>query len=132
MKNKALILLRGLPGSGKSTLAQIIVRHPDFICTADDYHMVDGKYDWKSENVAFAHMKCQEKCEMLMKATCERIVVANTLTTLKELKPYYDLAEKYEYKVFSVIVENRHDGVNEHNVPEDTLKKMRERFDIKL
>jgi hypothetical protein len=34
--------------------------------------------------------------------------------------------------VFSVIVENRHGGVNVHNVPEYTLKAMEERFDIKL
>ena len=61
-----------------------------------------------------------------------KIVVANTSTTVKELKPYYDLAEKYDYAVFSVIIENRHDGVNEHNVPEETLVNMRKRFDIKL
>jgi hypothetical protein len=29
-------------------------------------------------------------------------------------------------------VENRHGGVNEHNVPEEVLTKMRERFEIKL
>jgi hypothetical protein len=34
--------------------------------------------------------------------------------------------------VFSIVVENRHNGVNEHNVPEETLKKMVDRFDIKL
>jgi hypothetical protein len=46
--------------------------------------------------------------------------------------PYYDLAKKHGYRVFSVIVENRHEGVNSHDVPEETLQKMRSRFDIKL
>jgi len=31
-----------------------------------------------------------------------------------------------------VIVENRHGGENEHDVPEETLKKMLDRFSIKL
>ena len=45
---------------------------------------------------------------------------------------YYQAAEKYGYRVYSLIVENRHDGVNSHSVPTETIKKMRKRFDIKL
>jgi len=29
-------------------------------------------------------------------------------------------------------VENRHGGVNQHNVPEDKLKIMKDRFEVKL
>jgi hypothetical protein len=46
--------------------------------------------------------------------------------------PYYDLAKKYGYRVYSLIVENRHGGVNEHGVPEDKLKIMKNRFEVKL
>ena len=35
-------------------------------------------------------------------------------------------------KVFSIIVENRHGGENVHNVPQETLEKMKNRFEIKL
>ena len=56
----------------------------------------------------------------------------NYATTEKELRPYYNLANKYGFEVFSIIVENRHNGIDEHNVPEETLEKMRNRFDIKL
>jgi hypothetical protein len=45
---------------------------------------------------------------------------------------YYDLAKKYGYRVHSLIVENRHDGVNEHGVPADKLEQMKNRFNIKL
>jgi hypothetical protein len=48
------------------------------------------------------------------------------------MEAYYKLAERYGYKVFSIIVENRHDGVNQHGVPDDKLQQMRERFEIKL
>jgi len=34
--------------------------------------------------------------------------------------------------VFSIIVENRHGGVNEHGVPEDKLKMMKNRFEVRL
>jgi predicted kinase len=127
---KSLIVIRGIAGCGKSTFAELL--ETSFICTADDYHIINGKYDWKPENVAMAHTKCQNKCESLMKAGAFKVVVANTSTTVKEMQPYYDMAKKYGYRVFSVIVENRHNGVSEHNVPEETLQKMRERFDVKL
>jgi hypothetical protein len=42
------------------------------------------------------------------------------------------LAEKYDYRVHSLIVENRHGGINEHGVPEDKLQVMRDRFEIKI
>ena len=62
----------------------------------------------------------------------DRIVVSNTFTQEWEMKPYFELAEKYGYMVFTIIVENRHGGVNQHNVPEDKIQLMRDRFEIKL
>ena len=60
------------------------------------------------------------------------IAVSNTFTQEWEMKPYYLLAEKYGYKIFCVIVENRHGGTNLHDVPKDTLEIMRNRFEFKL
>jgi hypothetical protein len=40
--------------------------------------------------------------------------------------------KKYDYKVFAIVVENRHGGVNVHSVPEEVLESMRNRFSIKL
>jgi len=60
------------------------------------------------------------------------IAVSNTFTQEWEMERYYELAEQYGYKVFSVVVENRHNGVNEHNVPEDKIQIMKDRFEIKL
>lgn len=67
-----------------------------------------------------------------MKKQIDRIIVCNTNTTEREMKPYMDLALQFGYKVFSIIVENRHGGVSIHNVPEETLEKMRNRFEVKL
>ena len=131
---KVVIIVRGIPGCGKSTFAELFSSGSERlnICTADDFHMKDGKYDWKPENVRAAHEWCQSKVRMLMKVDISPVVVANTSTTVKEMQPYYDMAKEYDYTVFSIIVENRHDGVNTHGVPEETLQKMRDRFDIKL
>jgi hypothetical protein len=48
------------------------------------------------------------------------------------MEDYFKLAEKYGYKVVSLIVENRHGGTNVHGVPEDKLEIMKNRFEIKL
>jgi hypothetical protein len=60
------------------------------------------------------------------------VAVSNTFTQEWEMETYYKLAEQYGYTVYSLIVENRHGGVNEHGVPEETIEKMRNRFEIKL
>lgn len=67
-----------------------------------------------------------------MKKQADRIVVANTCTTERELQLYYDLARQFGYTVYSVVVENRHGGTNIHSVPDATLEKMASRFNIKL
>jgi hypothetical protein len=48
------------------------------------------------------------------------------------MEPYFELARKYGYKTFSIIIENRHGGVNQHGVPEEKLEQMRNRFNVKL
>jgi predicted kinase len=123
---KILIILRGLPGSGKSSFAELLGTKA--ICCADDYVTRNGVYNWKPETIGASHDWCQRKCRRFMKKQAERIVVANTSTSARELKPYMDLARQFGYKVFSVVVENRHGGVNVHNVPDATLEKMKERL----
>ncbi len=127
---KLIIIVRGIPGSGKSSFAELLGSKA--ICCADDYFTHKGIYVWKAEKVGKAHDWCQRKCRRFMKKQAERIVIANTSTTERELQPYMDLARQFGYKVFSVIVENRHGNSNVHSVPSPTLDKMRERFDVKL
>lgn len=127
---KVLIICRGIPGSGKTSFAQLLGTKA--ICCADDYVTRNGVYNWKPTTVGASHDWCQRKCRRFMKAQVERIVVANTSTTIKELQPYFELAEQFNYKVFSIIIETRHGNQNVHSVPEETLEKMRSRFSIKL
>jgi hypothetical protein len=48
------------------------------------------------------------------------------------MEVYYNLAKQWDYRVTSMIIENRHEGVNIHGVPDEVLTKMRDRFEIKL
>ena len=129
MKN-VLIIVRGLPGAGKNSFAELL--NTKAICCADDYMMVDGVYDWAAWKLYAAHNWCERKCERYMKVGADKIVVANTSVHTRDMKRYYELAEVYGYKVFSVIVENRRGGVNSHGVAEETLENMRKKFNIQL
>lgn len=130
MGNKDLILVRALPGAGKTTLANLIAVNSNV--AADDFfdRYCDGKFD--AARLPEAHGYCQGMCDKMMQAGCERIAVHNTFTQEWEMIPYQDMAKKYGYRVFHIIVENRHGGESVHNVPEATIEKMRNRFEVKL
>lgn len=131
---KELMLIRGISGAGKSTFAKSIggVHYE-----ADMYFMKNGEYQFDVTLLKDAHSWCQTQVSnsMILNLTAninKRIVVSNTFTQEWEMQPYYDLAAKYGYRVYSLIVENRHGGINEHGVPEDKLEIMKNRFEISL
>lgn len=131
-----LILLRGLPGSGKTTLGFVILQtmqqQPE-VLSADNFFMDDkGNYNFDSSKLKEAHNMCQQKCADRMRMEISRIVVANTFTQEWEMAPYFEMADRYGYRVHTVIVENRHGSTNIHGVPNDKLKEMGGRFEIKL
>lgn len=132
---KSLYLLRGLPGAGKSTLAKKL---GDVYYEADMYFTNEnGQYIFNGVDIKKAHEWCQNEVHtaMILNHTTgenENIVVSNTFTQEWEMEAYYKLANSYGYRVYSLIVENRHGGENLHNVPEDKIEVMRNRFEIKL
>ena len=135
MKN--LYLLRGLPGSGKSTLANQI---GDTHFEADMYFINEnGEYIFNGADIKKAHQWCQSQVELAMIQNhitygldSSDIVVSNTFTQGWEMELYYKLAESYGYRVFSLIVENRHGGENIHGAPADKIQIMKDRFEVKL
>ncbi len=131
-----LLLLRGIPGSGKTTLGEVILSCPTNkteVLSADNYFVdSEGNYNFDPTKLKEAHNDCKQKCSFLMQNEVLRIVVANTFTEEWEMESYYEMAERYNYRVHSLIVENRHGKMNVHNVPEEKLEIMKNRFNIKL
>jgi len=127
---KILYIVRGIPGSGKSTLAKHLTSN---VFEADHYfYDNDGNYNFIPSEIKEAHKECQQFVGYAMESGIQKIAVSNTFTQEWEMVPYLDLAKKHGYMVFTVIVENRHGGVNQHGVPDDKLELMRNRFEIKL
>jgi predicted kinase len=131
---KELFLLRGLPGSGKSTLAKMLVGDKDYCHKEADMYFMDsdGNYKFNPAKLRDAHNWCREEIEFAMKYEHSPVVVSNTFTQEWEMEEYYKLAERYEYRVHSLIVENRHGGVNQHGVPAEKIEQMKNRFEVKL
>ena len=127
---KILYIVRGIPGSGKSTLAKQLTSN---VFEADHYfYDNDGNYKFIASEIKDAHKECQDNVRIAMESSIPKIAVSNTSTQEWEMEPYFELAKKYGYKVFTIIVENRHGGTNVHNVPEDKIEQMKNRFEIKL
>ena len=100
--------------------------------------MQDGEYKFDGSKLKEAHESCRNTVETYMKDSLvndqfyREIAVSNTFTQEWEMQPYFDLAKQYDYMVFTIIVENRHGGVNQHGVPDEALTRMKDRFEIKL
>lgn len=128
--NKILYIVRGIPGSGKSTLAKSL----GGIHFEADMFFLDENSDYKFDitQIKEAHEWCKNSIKGAMRSGEKKVVVSNTFTQEWEMEPYINMAKDYGYKVFTLVVENRHGGKNIHDVPEEIIDKMKDRFDISL
>lgn len=149
---KTVIIMRGWPGSGKSTLSKAILESLTngcvgvdchdicrvHIASADKWHVnpLTGKYEWKPENVSFAHHACRYKFSEAVSCGKTLLIVDNTNIRKKDYEYYVDVAQKHGYKVFQAIPNNP--GMwdidecfkrNVHNVPRETIQRMRDSFE---
>jgi len=127
---KIQYIVRGCPNAGKSTFAKTL---GGIHIEADQYFVdADGNYNFDGSKIKNAHAWCLDNVKTSMAVGRDKIVVSNTFTQEWEFQPYLELAKEYGYKTFTIIVENRHGNTNEHNVPEDKIEQMKNRFSIKL
>lgn len=118
-----LTIVRGLPGSGKSTYAKSL---GCFRIEADMFHVHNGIYAYKQALSRNGHVFCLDMVKNAMQHHVD-IVVSNTFTRQWEVAPYIDLAKSRGYDV-TIVRMTKHYG-NIHNVPDDTLKLMADRFE---
>lgn len=96
-EEKILYILRGPSGTGKSTLAKTLGVKQVF--SADDYFMQGDNYVFNPDKLGIAHGNCKSLTLKAMYHGVSPIAVDNTFTTKKEIKPYVELANRYDYKV---------------------------------
>ena len=143
-----LILVRGVPGCGKTTIADILSSWGRSVSySTDSMFMVGGEYKFNeimkkdpsklSEYHAATISKVKDSMiEAMHDDECfhsyDTIIVHNTFTQKREMDPYLELAKEFDWKVHTIIVENRHGSKSIHDVPEETINRMKERFEIIL
>ena len=135
MSGRSLIILRGLPGSGKSSLAALLSekgKHPVF--SIDDYFTdpETGKYEFQFDRNHLAYKKCEDDTREAMSKGEEKIFVHNTFTLDWEIEPYLKLAKEFGYELHVVTVENYHGKKNIHHISDEQVRKMAEKYKVKL
>lgn len=123
-----LTLIRGLPGAGKSTLAKNLWDfYKNYHVEADRYFLrPDGRYGFVREELPHAHAWCLKQTQDMLSHGVN-VIVSNTFTTYKELKPYLDYAKENDIETEIITLTTNYGSV--HNVPEETMQKMAARFE---
>ena len=142
---KTLYIIRGLPGSGKSTLGEKLADsyvdyHPKYggpkcySFAADDWFTSnDGKrttYQFNPEELTEAHEDCQSRVRGAMMSDVENICVCNTFSQSWEAAPYFKLCGDFRYT--PVVLECQSEFGNIHDVPQESIDAMKERWESKL
>ena len=125
-----LTLVRGFPGSGKSTIAksldiQLTSQHIE----TDMYWERWGGYHFDTTKLKQAHEWCQENTEILLRNGYD-VIVSNTFTTKKELRPYFEISKKFDIVPQVILCQGQYGNV--HNVPKEVLQRMKARFEYDI
>jgi predicted kinase len=122
---KTLYIIRGLSGSGKTTLAHEL---SPVVYSADDWFTDgDGVYEFDPAELSNAHAECFSSVEFDMESEVPIIAVANTFSQKWETEPYFKVAKKYGYSPFVIECQNTFENV--HEVPQETINAMKNRWE---
>ena len=120
-----VVIIRGLPGSGKSTIAKLLSGYEHF--EADQFfYSEDGRYDYDPTKVKEAHADCNRRVREAL-TQGKNVVISNTFTRIFEFEPYLKMCK--EFNIEPNIIEARGRFNNIHGVSEETILKMKSRWE---
>lgn len=126
-----VVILRGLPGAGKSTYIKNVLEKLGqvFVCSADHFFMVGGKYTFNPLQLGDAHASCLRSFtqRLLGQRADDVIVVDNTNLSVAEFAPYAALTLAYKAELEIVTIEcgwQTAAGRNVHGVPMNSYSRM--------
>ncbi len=122
---KILYVVRGPFGTGKTEFARTITEN---VVSSWDYYMQYGENKWNSKLKPYADKHCVNQTEMLMDKGVETIAVTSSFSTNCDIDIYYDLAEKFGYKVFCLVMDNRNIEEYKKDVPHEVVTDQAERL----
>ena len=126
-----LYLVRGLPGSGKTTYASNTINNLNYSIQVDWYEadmffLSTTGYNWNPNYLRQAHDWCYLNTLQTLYSGKD-CYVSNTFTTYKELKRYLDLINQFpELEIHIIELHTQYKSI--HNVPEETVSRMRSRW----
>lgn len=123
MDQGKLYIYRGLPGSGKSTYARKNY-DIDFLFESDDYFNIGDRFDYwfDPDRLHDAHLYCQWRTKQALDRGYN-VAVANTFTQIWEMKPYLKMTTNF------TVYRCTGNFKSVHNVPDDVIQKMKQRFE---
>jgi predicted kinase len=130
-------IMRGVSGSGKSTWAKQFAREAldrkefPLICSADEYFMIYGNYQFDPTKLGEAHKYCLLKFMQAIKDKMNPIIVDNTNINIEDVAPYIAIGEAHNYDVEIVQIDVDYKlaaARNIHSVPDKSVKNMYERL----
>lgn len=137
-----LIIMRGLPGSGKSSVSKRVQElfqgqntHVVRICTDEILEMCEGGYLWAGYKMPLYHGIAYNIARSSFNKDVPVVILDNTNIKIKDFESYiFDARQKgYAVRIFIVggfSEEDIQNSVkrNSHNVPEDAIRRMANRF----
>lgn len=124
-----LVLIRGLPGSGKTTEALKILKEFNIKhhYEADMYFTDEnGNYNYDASKIKEAHEWCLMKTKQAIE-NGEDVVVSNTFTRKWEMEKYVQIAKENNTPFYILTATGNFKNI--HGVPQETIEKMRQRFE---